>query len=131
MFAVVDFPQPDSPTIPIVLPGISLRFTLFTAVILFLWNKPDPARVVNTTSASRSSMIGTSPFSFCILFVSLTFMFIAHLLDRRRSKLRKVHPIQALEAQRRSATFLECASLLGARQVLDLGEKNAERIDLP
>ena len=57
--AVVDLPQPDSPTMPMVWPGMSFRFTLLTAVILFLWNSPDPARVVNTTSTSLSSIIGT------------------------------------------------------------------------
>ena len=63
-FAVVDLPQPDSPTMPIVLPGMSLRFTPLTAVILLRWNRPEPARVVNTTFASFSSMIGTFLFSW-------------------------------------------------------------------
>ena len=58
-FAVVDLPQPDSPTMPRVSPGMSLRVRPRIAWTL-LGCKSDPVRVLNVTLTSSRKMMGVS-----------------------------------------------------------------------
>ena len=58
--AVVDLPQPDSPTMPMVSPGMSLSVTWFTACTR-LGLKSDPVRVLNVTQMSSRKMMGSLP----------------------------------------------------------------------
>ena len=70
--AVVDLPQPDSPTMPTVSPGISLIVTPRTALTV-LGRKSEPVRVLKVTEMSSRKMIGSVvslPFP-AIYFASL------------------------------------------------------------
>ena len=61
--AVVDLPQPDSPTMPSVWPGMSLRVRPRTACTLF-GCRMEPVRVLNVTRISSRKMMGVgSPAS--------------------------------------------------------------------
>ena len=55
--AVVDLPQPDSPTMPKVSPGMSLRMRPRTACTLF-GCRMEPVRVLNVTRMSSRKMMG-------------------------------------------------------------------------
>ena len=55
--AVVDLPQPDSPTMPKVSPGMSLRVRPRTACTLF-GCRMEPVRVLNVTRMSSRKMMG-------------------------------------------------------------------------
>ncbi len=55
--AVVDLPQPDSPTMPMVSPGISFSVSPRTACTLF-GCRMDPVRVLNVTRMSSRKMMG-------------------------------------------------------------------------
>ena len=55
--AVVDLPQPDSPTRPMVSPGMSLKVRPLTACTR-LGCRREPVRVLNVTDTSSRKMIG-------------------------------------------------------------------------
>ena len=58
--AVVDLPQPDSPTMPIVPPGMSLSVRPFTACTRLGW-KSEPVRDLNVTEMLSRKMMGVCP----------------------------------------------------------------------
>ena len=62
--AVVDLPQPDSPTMPMVSPGMSLMVTPCTAWTRFGWIS-EPVRVLKVTEMSSRKMIGSVEALFC------------------------------------------------------------------
>ena len=57
-FAVVDLPQPDSPTRPMVSPGMSFRVRPFTAWTR-LGCRMEPVRVLKVTEMLSRKMMGS------------------------------------------------------------------------
>ena len=68
--AVVDLPQPDSPTIPTVSPGMSLIETWLTAWTRLGW-RSEPVRVLNVTEMSSRKMMGSFS-AFCAALIYIT-----------------------------------------------------------
>ena len=78
--AVVDLPQPDSPTMPMVSPGISLIVTWLTACTK-LGCRSEPVRVLNVTEMSSRKMMGS--FSADALLIYITSVAVAVLTVSR------------------------------------------------
>ena len=72
--AKVDFPQPDSPTKPMVSPALMPRLTLFTAVN-FLRPNNEPSREGNCTTIFSKSMMFCSLMTLILLLILCSFRF--------------------------------------------------------
>ena len=84
--AVVDLPQPDSPTMPSVWPGMSLSVSPRTACTLF-GCRMEPVRVLNVTRMSSRKMMGvgspSAPAGAAAVPFSFSSLISADLLARR------------------------------------------------
>ena len=81
----MDLPQPDSPTMPSVSPGMSLSVRPRRACTL-LGCSSDPVRVLNVTFTSSRKMMGVSSVDETLAALAAGNLDVAHLLQHLQSR---------------------------------------------